>query len=353
VETSTLAGSRVLLTGHTGFKGGWLAIWLAGLGAEVYGLSLDPPTQPNMFEAARVHDVVRADIRGDVRDLATVKDALEVARPDIVFHLAAQPLVFRGHDDPTWTFSTNVIGTMNVLEAVRSSKGVRAVVVVTTDHVYEINDLARPYVESDRLGGVDPYSASKASAELITACYRASYFRQGPWVATVRAGNVFGGGDWAAHRLVPDSLRALHAGTPISLRAPSSIRPWQHVLEPLSGYLQLAECLLGTEGPAHASAWNFGPDAEHVASVSHVASLISRAWGTEPSWIIDPPEDAPDEASMLTLDSSQARSRLGWRPRWSLEKGLDETVTWYRTWLETGDTSEVTRAQIAKYGPPY
>ena len=346
-----IADRSVLLTGHTGFKGGWLALWLSTLGARVHGYALDPPTEPNLFSVARVSSALASDTRGDLADLRSLTATLERARPEVVFHLAAQSLVREGLRDPLGTLATNVIGTANVLEAVRGVESVRAVIVVATDKVYENTETGRAFTERDPLAGHDPYSASKAAAELVVASYRSSFFGMGrdrARLASVRAGNVIGGGDWAPDRLVPDCLRAFTAGEVVRLRRPDAVRPWQHVLEPLSGYLALASRLLGDSGDDFGSAWNFGPDAGDDATVADVAGQLAELWGdgarieraAGPSW---------REAGVLRLDSSKARSELGWAPRLSLRQALALTVSWHRSWRRGDDMHAVCRNQIETY----
>ena len=347
-----LRDRSVLLTGHTGFKGGWLALWLAGLGARVHGYALAPPTQPNVFEVARLTEVLASDTRADLADLAALTATLERVQPEVVFHLAAQPLVSEGYRDPIGTIATNVLGTANLLEAIRAVASVRAVVVVATDKVYENRETGHAFSERDPLGGHDPYSASKAATEIVVASYRSSFYgheRHPARIASARAGNVIGGGDWAAHRLVPDCLRALAAGEPVRLRRPDAVRPWQHVLGPLSGYLTLTEKLLGEGGEHFARAWNFGPDAGDYVSVGDVAQRIAALWGSaaqvvrsaNPNW---------HEAGLLRLDSTQARSELGWTPHWSLQQALEQTVSWQRAWQRGDDMQKTCKEQIATYG---
>jgi CDP-glucose 4,6-dehydratase len=342
----------VFLTGHTGFKGGWLALWLHALGARVHGYALDPTTAPNLFNAACVADVLASDTRADLADLNALQTALAAAQPRVVFHLAAQPLVRASYADPLGTLATNVMGTAHVLEAVRSVPSVRAVVVVTTDKVYDNPETATPFVETDPLGGHDPYSASKGAAEIVAASYRASFFQRADaaQIATARAGNVIGGGDWAADRLVPDCLRAFAAAQPVALRFPGAVRPWQHVLEPLGGYLRLAQALL--RGPGAACAWNFGPDARGEANVAEVAQRLAALWGQGAR--VELPTDTagehPHEAGQLRLDIRRAQTALGWQPRWSLDQALAHTVDWQRAWLAGQDMAAVCRAQIAAYG---
>jgi len=346
-------GRRVFLTGHTGFKGGWLALWLHRLGARVTGFALPPATTPALYDLARVDTVLDA-VTGDIREAGTLAAALRRARPEVVFHLAAQPLVLEGYADPLGTYATNVMGTAHLLEAVRQVSGVRAVVVVTTDKCYAPADAPGGHQEDDRLGGHDPYSSSKACAELVTDAWRASYFppdrhaTHGVAVASVRAGNVIGGGDWSAHRLVPDLLDAFAAGEPAMIRHPGAVRPWQHVLEPLAGYLALAERLSG-EGPAWGTAWNFGPQADDMRPVAQVADLLAAAWGDGASWRAEPVAEAPRETAVLRLDSARARDRLGWAPRWALPEALAHIAAWERARRSGADMQAVTLGQIEAF----
>lgn len=348
------SNTPVLITGHTGFKGAWLSLWLDLLGAEVHGFALSPPTNPNFFEVAGVAEAIQSDTRANLLDLAALKQTIAVTQPRVVFHLAAQTLVRAGYVDPLTTFATNVMGTANLLEAIRSATGVQAVVIVTTDKVYNNCEWPYPYREVDPLGGRDPYSASKAAAEIISASYRASFFASeratSPvQIATARAGNVIGGGDWAADRLLPDCLRAFALEQPVSLRYPHAIRPWQHVLEPLSGYLRLAENLLDVDAPRYAGAWNFGPDARGDATVSEVAQIAARLWGGNASMKLDSSADHPHEAGLLRLDITRARNELGWQPCWSVEQAIKVTVDWHRKWLDQQDMHAYSLAQIRDY----
>lgn len=345
-------GRRVLLTGHTGFKGGWLALWLHNLGAKVYGYSLSPPTQPSFFEAANIGQVLASDNRADLSDLAGLQSAIGTADPEIIFHLAAQPLVRASYLDPIGTFNTNVIGTANLLESARASDAVQAIVVITTDKVYDGRISTYPYRETDPLGGHDPYSASKAAAEIVAASYRASFFgREGhpARIATARAGNVLGGGDWAAERLTPDCLRAFSNRDVVRLRFPHAVRPWQHVLEPLAGYLGLAERLCGSEGAKFAKAWNFGPDMTGEATVGDVAGIAARHWGDGARVDGEVLGENPHEAGLLRLDSTLSRTELSWKPRWSLEKAVAETIAWHRAWMEHQDMLNFSIGQIRAY----
>ena len=341
------AGRSVFLSGHTGFKGGWLALWLASKGAQVHGFALAPPTEPSLFTIGRVEQCLASHQIGDIRDAETLAGAVRAARPDIVFHLAAQPLVRRSYAEPVATFATNVMGTLNMLEAVRASETVRAVVNVTTDKCYANNEWLWPYRECEALGGHDPYSASKAAAEIVTAAMRASFLAAGGVrVATARAGNVLGGGDWAEDRLLPDFFRSVAAGYPLDVRYPGSTRPWQHVLEPLAGYTILAERLAsGAEG--FDNAWNFGPADEDARPVDWLlrrlcAQMPGAEWRTTGAHKVH-------EAGYLKLDSSRARHLLGWLPRWNLDAALTATVDWHREWQAGGDMTAVCLGQIRAY----
>jgi CDP-glucose 4,6-dehydratase len=343
---------RVFLTGHTGFKGGWLALWLASRGAQVRGYSLDPSTEPNLFSAASVSAFVE-DVRGDIRDLPNLQASLTEFAPDVVFHLAAQPLVRRSYADPLGTYATNIMGTANLLEAVRKTPSVRAVVCVTTDKCYQNHGSNQPYRETDPLGGRDPYSSSKAGAEIVSAAYRSSFFplnRLGEHhvaLATARAGNVIGGGDWSDDRLIPDLIRGFQAKQPVLIRNPKAIRPWQHVLDPLHGYILLAEQLLAQRAQ-FASAFNFGPGEEDAWPVERIASNLAAMWGDGASWT---PDSAPGvhEEHTLRLDASKARAELGWEPRLEIESALEWTLSWYRAWQQGADMKTETLAQIARF----
>lgn len=349
-EPAFWQGRRVLLTGHTGFKGAWLALWLTEMGATVHGFAMEPPTVPNLFDLANVAAVLASDTRADVRDAAAVAACTQGCRPEIVMHLAAQSLVLPSYDDPLTTFATNAMGTANVLEAARHTPGVRAILVITTDKCYENREWEHPYRENDRLGGHDPYSASKAAAEIITASWRASFAgRAGAHIASARAGNVIGAGDWAEDRLLPDCFRAFANSRTVTLRNPHAVRPWQHVLEPLAGYLLLAESLCGSDGETYARGWNFGPDPGGDASVGTVAELAARLWGDGAAVCFARAPDQPHEAGTLRLDSTLARLRLGWAPRWSLPQAIDATVAGYRCHARGGDLTGLVRDQIAAY----
>ncbi|VBA52222.1 CDP-glucose 4,6-dehydratase [Mycobacterium attenuatum] len=326
-------GRRVLVTGHTGFKGSWLCLWLHALGAEVTGLALDPSSKPNHWDLLKLSI---NDHRVDIRDEAAVRGIFAAEGPEIVFHLAAQPLVRRSYREPVATWATNVMGTVHVLEAARATPDVRAVVVVTTDKCYENREWPWAYRERDRLGGHDPYSASKAGAELAAASYRTAFLQDSSasLIATARGGNVIGGGDWSEDRLIPDLVRSVVAGEPLVIRSPRATRPWQHVLDCLSGYLLLGQRLLAGDDSC-ADAWNFGPDEKANRTVEQVLRDLARTW-PKLRWqqTTDP---QPHEAGLLQLDSARARMHLGWRPVWDLEKAIHHTAHWYRHWLEFGE----------------
>ena len=336
------AGRRVLLTGHTGFKGAWLALWLHALGAEVHGLSAPPPSSPSLYRLARVDEALASESIVDVREAGAVRAAVAAVEPEVVLHLAAQALVRRSLAEPVETFEVNVTGTANVLEA---SRGARAIVVVTSDKCYRDVESGRPMREDDPLGGKDPYSASKAAQELVAAAYRQTVL-EGAALATVRAGNVIGGGDWAQDRLVPDLFRAALAGQPLVIRNPHAVRPWQHVLNPLSGYLAVAERLVAGEA---AEAWNFGPDAGDELPVSAVVERLRARWPGELEVRVEADAAAGKEAATLRLDSAKARERLGWSPRWDLDAGLDATTEWYAAHGRGEDARSVTLGQIERF----
>lgn len=340
------------MTGHTGFKGAWLSIWLHALGARITGYALDPPTDPNLFELAGVGELVTSTI-ADVRDLDRLKAEMAAASPEIVIHMAAQPLVRDSYRIPVETYATNVMGTVHLLEAVRACPTVRVVVNVTTDKVYENHGCNRAFMESDHFGGYDPYSNSKACSELVTSAYRSSYFnpkdyaQHGVALASARAGNVIGGGDWAADRLVPDILRALLADEPVRIRNPHAIRPWQHVLEPLSGYLTLARKLYEGNG-LFAEGWNFGPEEEDARPVEWIVRQLCSQWGEGAKYEVDGGEH-PHEASYLKLDCSKARSELGWIPRWPLKRSLESIISWTEVYRNRGDLRSECLRQIEQY----
>lgn len=341
-------GKRVFLTGHTGFKGSWLSLWLQALGAELKGYALAPPTEPALFEVARVGEGMQSQV-ADIRDFAVLRASIAEFRPDIVIHMAAQPLVRMSYRDPIDTYSTNLMGTVHLLEAVRACGSVRAAINVTTDKCYENREWVWGYREDEPMGGHDPYSSSKGCAEIVTAAWRRSYFHDagGTVLASARAGNVIGGGDWAEDRLIPDILRAFAAGRPATIRHPRATRPWQHVLEPLSGYLVLAQALW-TGGQAMAEGWNFGPAEGDAKPVSWIAETLVQDWGQGAAWALD---EAPQlhEASYLKLDCSKAHARLHWQPAWSLEIALRQIVRWERSWRGGTDMREHCLNEIAEY----
>jgi CDP-glucose 4,6-dehydratase len=335
---------RILLTGHTGFKGSWLSLWLQSLGANLVGFSLAPPTFPNLFETARV-DQNMVSLMGDIRDFALLEKTIKHYQPEIIIHMAAQSLVRYSYQEPLKTYGSNVMGTVNLLEAVRLSDTVKAVINVTSDKCYENKEMAKGYCEADRLGGYDPYSNSKACAELVTQAYQDSYFRsKGIGIATVRAGNVIGGGDWASDRLVPDVIKACLHQKAIYLRYPNALRPWQHVLDVLSGYLLLAQRLYELPD-LYSGSWNFGPNDENIKSVSWVADEIIRYWGSFIPWVLDEKSHYP-ETSCLKLDSTKVKTCLGWQPRWNIGKLLSETVAWYQSYQVSKDLRDKTLSQI-------
>ena len=341
-------GKRVFLTGHTGFKGGWLSLWLQRLGARVTGYALLAPTEPSLFGTARVAEGMTS-IIGDIRDGAALVAALSNAEPEVVIHMAAQPLVRRSYADPVETYSTNIMGTVHLLEAVRQSPSVRAVVNVTTDKCYENKEWVWGYREEEPMGGDDPYSSSKGCVELISKAYRKSFLKaEGLAMATARAGNVIGGGDWAPDRLVPDVLRALEMRQPVLIRNPHAVRPWQHVLEPLSGYLLLAERLY-ERGQLDAEGWNFGPTDEDIRPVQWIVERLCEAWGQEAKWTLQS-ENNLHEVNNLRLDISKVKRRLSWAPRWSLQTALVTTIDWHRAWLAGQNMRAKCLQQIQAYG---
>ncbi len=348
IQAKFWQGKRVLLTGHTGFKGSWLSLWLQSLGAELCGVALEPPTHPSLFAVANVARGMQHHI-ADVRDAGTITKLMTSFQPEIVIHMAAQPLVRLSYQEPVDTFAINVMGTVNVLEAIRQVGGVRAVVNITTDKCYENREWVWAYREDEPMGGHDPYSSSKGCAELVSLAYRKSFLQEdGIALATARAGNVIGGGDWARDRLVPDILRALEKHEPVLIRNPHAIRPWQHVLEPLSGYLQLAERLY-LHGQRDAEGWNFGPRDEDARPVQWIVEHLCEHWGGGASWSLQP-GDHPHEASFLKLDISKARQRLQWTPRWSLEVALNHIAEWHQAWIKGQDMRSVCLNQINQYG---
>ena len=353
VNTEFWQGKVVLVTGHTGFKGGWLCLWLQSLGAKVVGYALSPPTTPSLFDVAGVGDGMHS-IIGDVGDLARLQAAVTEHAPQIVIHMAAQSLVRNSYSSPVATYATNVMGTAHVLEAVRKAQGVKVVVNVTSDKCYDNRERVWGYRENEPLGGYDPYSSSKGCAELVTAAYRNSFFhpaqyaRHGVAVASARAGNVIGGGDWAEDRLVPDFVRAVTRGEALTVRNPAAVRPWQHVLEPLRGYLQLAQNLW-SDGARYSEAWNFGPEEESAQSVGTVVGALTALWDGKAHWRTDDTAGQPHEANFLKLDCSKARMKLGWQPRWNLQTALESTAAWYKAHQAKHDMRAFTQEQIRRY----
>ena len=345
-------GKRVLMTGHTGFKGSWLSLWLQSMEAQVVGYALAPPTTPSLFDVAKVGKGMTS-IIGDIRDLEKFRAVFTEHKPEIVIHMAAQPLVRYSYIEPVETYSTNVMGTVNLLEAVRSTPSVKAVVNITSDKCYENREWVWGYRENEAMGGYDPYSSSKGCAELVASAYRNSYFhpdkyqQHGVALASARAGNVIGGGDWAGDRLIPDILRAIVQNKPVHIRNPHAIRPWQHVLEPLAGYLQLAQKLY-TEGAAYAEGWNFGPNEEDAKPVQWIVEQLTTAWGEGASWKLDGGEH-PHEAHYLKLDCSKAKAQLDWHPKWHLDATLSAIIEWHRAHRDGKDMRALTLKQIQQY----
>jgi CDP-glucose 4,6-dehydratase len=340
-------GKRVLLTGHTGFKGSWLSLWLQSMGTSLHGLALPPPTDPSLFIEASVADGMKSHIC-DVRDFASVQRVVSEVLPEIVIHMAAQPLVRYSYQAPVETYATNVMGTVHVLEAARQVGTVKAIVNVTTDKCYDNKEWLWGYREDEPMGGHDPYSNSKACSELVTSAYRKSFFQKdGIALASARAGNVIGGGDWALDRLVPDVLRAFEKSRPVIIRNPLATRPWQHVLEPLSGYLLLAEKLYG-DGQAWAEGWNFGPKDEDARPVQWMVEKMVESWGKGASWQLDA-GDHPHEANYLKLDIAKAKSRLAWQPRWGLSTALEQITLWHQAWINKQPARQLCQDQIQGY----
>lgn len=344
---------RVFLTGHTGFKGSWLSLWMQALGAEVTGFALSPPTSPSMFEVANIADGMKS-IIGDIRDLAALQNAMHEVNPEIVIHMAAQPIVRYSYTNPVETYATNVMGSVHLLEAIRNTKGVKAVVNVTSDKCYMNREWVWGYREEDAMGGYDPYSNSKGCAELLTAAYRSSFFNpqnysnHGVAVASARAGNVIGGGDWASDRLIPDFIRAIVAGDKVVIRSPNSVRPWQHVLEPLSGYLLLAKKLY-TQGSQFAEAWNFGPSDSDAKSVAWIIDYLVDKWADGAGFKVDQFEINPHEAHFLKLDCSKARMSLGWKPQWDISETIQRICLWHKAHLSGQDMKTYTLNEIEQY----
>jgi len=351
IDENFWRGRRVFLTGHTGFKGSWLSVWLTHLGAKLTGFSLGAPTEINMFELVGAHQGMTS-LLGDIRDQQKLTAAIHSAEPEIIIHMAAQPLVRASYSDPVGTYATNIMGTVHVLDAVRSCPSVRGVLIVTSDKCYENREWGWRYRENEAMGGYDPYSSSKGCAELVTSAYRRSYFNpEAPGknrvaIATARAGNVIGGGDWAADRIVPDAIRAFIAGVPVDVRNPSAVRPWQHVIDPLHGYLQLCQQLLSDDAASYTEGWNFGPHASSECPVEQVLDLLIKNWGGQASWRNTSDPAALHEAHCLKLDCSKTNLVLGWTPQYSLLEALAMTAEWYKDYQDKKDLRAVTLRQI-------
>jgi CDP-glucose 4,6-dehydratase len=352
IEKSFWKDKKVFITGHTGFKGSWLCLWLHSLGADIIGYALAPPTEPNLYELCKIDRIVHS-IIGDVRDLGLLTSTLSAANPEIVIHMAAQSLVRESYRKPAETYSVNVMGTITLFEALRKCKSVRAIINVTTDKCYENREWCWGYRESEPLGGFDPYSNSKACSELVTSAYRSSFFvpedynTHGVGIASARSGNVMGGGDWAADRLIPDCVRSILKGDEIIIRNPQAVRPWQHLLDPLNGYLMLAE-KLHKRGPYYGEAWNFGPDDRDTKNVEWIVNKICTKWGRNASYTIDKGQH-PHEAQYLRLDCSKAKSKLGWYPKWNLEQALERVIEWVRAYQNGENVGEICRRQLEAY----
>lgn len=352
IDKAFWQGKRVFVTGHTGFKGSWLSLWLEDMGAVVRGYSLSIPTTPSLFEQANVSNGLLSE-EGDIRDHLHLRQSMTDFKPEIVFHLAAQPLVRLSYEDPVETYSTNVMGTVYVLEAVRAVGGVKAVVNITSDKCYENREWVWGYRENEAMGGYDPYSNSKGCAELVASAYRNSFFnpkdydKHGVALASVRAGNVIGGGDWAKDRLIPDILKSFEKKQPVVIRNPHSIRPWQHVLEPLSGYILIAQQLF-LHGCKFAEGWNFGPNDIDAKPVEYIVNKMAELWGADATWQLDGAEH-PHEAHYLKLDCSKAKMRLNWQPQWDLDTSLMRIVSWHKAWLADENMREVTLREIRDY----
>ncbi len=350
VDSLFWRGKKVFLTGHTGFKGGWLSLWLTSMGAEVTGYALSPDTSPNLFTVLKINELIAHSCIGDIRDLSKLQSAMTTAKPDIVVHMAAQPLVRYSYQHPVETYATNVMGTVHVLESARALKSIKATVVVTTDKCYENKEWVWGYRENEAMGGYDPYSSSKGCAELVVAAYRNSFFSGSDSqnsIATARAGNVIGGGDWSIDRLIPDAIKAFESNQAVRIRNPLATRPWQHVLEPLSGYLILAQELY-RQGSKYASSWNFGPQDEGNRSVEEVVEIMIERWGESARWEKDGAEQ-PHEANLLKLDCSKAHQSLGWAPRWGLETAIEKIVEWQKSFQSKADMRALSIAQIEEY----
>ncbi len=344
---------RVFLTGHTGFKGGWLSLWLQSLGARVTGYALKPPAQPSLFEVASIEKNMKS-IIGDIRDLDNLKKVMKEANPDILIHMAAQPLVRYSYSNPVETYSTNVMGTVHVLEAARASQNIKAILNITSDKCYDNKEIDRGYSEEEPMGGFDPYSNSKGCAELVSMAYRNSFFNidkyetHGVALATARAGNVIGGGDWAEDRLIPDFMRAIESKQKISIRNPHAIRPWQHVLEPLQGYLMLCQKLY-ENGPSYSQSFNFGPDEKDAKNVEWIARDLVETWGEGVSYEVSTNHSSLHEAHLLKLDCSKAKKKLGWQPKSDIHAALDKICTWHKAYLNGDDMHQFSLNDIKMY----
>lgn len=350
IEPGHWHGKRVLVTGHTGFKGAWLCYWLHKLGAQVAGVSLDPETSPNLYEALALADILSQDYRNDINDINALQTIFDKIQPEIVLHLAAQAIVIDSYNEPVNTFATNIMGTVNVLEVARHTKSVKAVLVVTSDKCYENENNVRPHIEDDALGGIDPYSASKAGAELVVASYRASFLNEaGIAIASARAGNVIGGGDWSRFRLLPDCVRSFQSGQPVVLRNPRFIRPWQHVLDSLSGYIKLCQCLMADNNAAYRTAWNFAPDRSMAVTVGDVAHTAAAAWGDGAQVEIDETTAVLKESRSLQLDAGKAEVELHWMAHWSGLVGVSKTIDWYKSFNAGLPAREICDQQLAAY----
>jgi len=348
IDLSFWKNRKVFITGHTGFKGSWLSLWLTQLGAKVTGYSLEIPTNPSIFKVAEIKERLQQDIYGDIRDLTAFSKAVQESEPEIIIHMAAQSLVRESYVDPVGTYSTNIMGTVNMLESVRNTPSVKAVLNITTDKCYENREWVWGYRENEPMGGYDPYSSSKGCAELISSAYRSSFLQEADVaLATARAGNVIGGGDWAKDRIVPDAMNAFIKKEPLQVRNPMATRPWQHVLEPLSGYIVLCQQLINNP-KEYTNGWNFGPKDDDVKPVSDLADIMVRSWGEDAQWKLDD-KSQPHEAHSLRLDCSKANTLLKWKPIWNLERALDETVQWYKSWHQQNNMYDFTLNQISIY----
>ena len=347
-KNSFWRGKNVIITGHTGFKGCWLAFWLTQLGTKVTGYALDPPTDPNLFSALEIQKNI-IDLRNDIRDLFSLKSAIRSAAPDIIIHMAAQSLVRQSYKDPVSTYETNVLGTVNIFDACRTCDSVRVILIVTSDKCYENKEVDYSYGETDPMGGHDPYSSSKGCAELVTSAFRRSFYNNpsAPAIASARAGNVIGGGDWASDRIIPDAMRAFSDKQILQVRNPDAIRPWQHVLEPISGYMTLCE-KMWYEPSKFSKGWNFGPEDESVCTVKEVTDKVSALWGNHAVWTKSN-GDHPHEATLLKLDITEAKKKLAWIPKWDLDTALEKTVSWYKSYYNGEDIHKMSLEQINKY----